>query len=543
MSLIAQGETMNIKRFWSVVLLVALPILLSVGMAAASGVISEQEPNDSFATATPVSNPGVVNASFDDHDDVEFYEDDDYFSFNGQKGDLFFVTYAGGDVWVLYVTLYDGSGKELARQRGGNTPGDAQLSYTLPKTGKYYVVISGGNCMEGGLHCWGAYQLSLERGGWGDAFEPNDSADEAAWMEYGTTAHAKTDPAAICGDQDYFTFWGDRDDHIIIDIDAESIGSELYSILHLILPNGMDLAGNMHFDGTDARIYYTLPEDGRYLIMIEPWEGLDDSDCHDGFYRLKLDEVVHVSVHANGTVGGLAYQKGDILTYYRNQGVWEMLFDASDVRLTANTADFEILPDGDLLMTFLGSTKLPGLGLVKPQDVVRFDSTSLEDTTAGQFQMFLDGSDVDLTTGNEAIDALALTREGDVVVSTIGYATVQGRQVEVYDEDLLIFHAASLGPDTAGTWQKLFDGSDAGALKTDLTALWIDPYDTTYGDFNWYLTFNPKSTIDGTVVDPNDIRNLFCEDECAWGLEDFGLDEAGLTNKHVDGLSLGAVAP
>jgi hypothetical protein len=532
---------MNIKCFWSVVLLVALPILLSVGMAAASGAISEQEPNDSFETATPVSNPGVVNASFDDHDDVEFYEDDDYFRFRGERGELILVTFEGTAqlVYPSYIVLYDAARNELARQWANGSI--AQLSHMLPKDGIFYLAILGGNCYEGGLHCWGSYQLFLGMTGPADPFEPNNTMDEATWIESSSTIHAVTDPALVCDDLDYYRFYGRQDEHIVVDVDAASIGSGLNAILRLYGPDGSLLAGNDMFDGDDPRLTYTLPADGSYIIELEPFQGL--SGCYDGFYRLKLDEVVHVSVHANGTVGGLAYQRGDILTYYRNRHVWELLFDASDVRLTANTADFEVLPDGDLLMTFLGSTKLPGLGLVKPQDVVRFDSTSLEDTTAGQFQMFLDGSDVDLTTGNEAIDALALTREGDVVVSTIGYATVQGRQVEAYDEDLLIFHAASLGPDTVGTWQKLFDGSDAGALKTDLTALWIDPYDTTYGDFNWYLTLNPKSTIDGTVVDPNDIRNLFCEDECAWGLEDFGLDEAGLTNKHVDGLSLGAVAP
>jgi hypothetical protein len=383
--------------------------------------------------------------------------------------------------------------------------------------------------------------------GWYDPFEPNNTPEQARFVGFvgygygGAVVHGITDPAQNCGDFEYFTFMGRANNHIVVDVDAASLGSGLNAILRLYGPDGTLLAGNDIFDGDDPRLTYTLPQEGDYVIELEPFQGL--SACYDGFYRLKLDEVVYVSTQANGAVGGLAYQKGDILTYYRNRRAWELLFDASDVRLTANTADFEVLPDGRLLMTFLGATRLPGLGVVKPQDVVVFNPTSLEDTTAGQFQLFLDGSDVDLITGNEAIDALALSREGELVISTIGYATVQGRQVEVYDEDLLLFHATSLGPDTAGVWQKLFDGSDMiDAARVDLTGLWIEPYDTPYGDFSWYMTFKPKSTIGGTVVDPNDIRNLFCEDECAWGTEDFRLDEAGLKSKEVDGLSLGAAA-
>ena len=53
-----------------------------------------------------------------------------------------------------------------------------------------------------------------------------------------------------------------------------------------------------------------------------------------------------------------------------------------------------------------------------PQDVLRFDATSLGANTAGMFSMYLDGSDVGLDASADSIDALGLLPDGRLSIST-----------------------------------------------------------------------------------------------------------------------------
>ena len=63
---------------------------------------------------------------------------------------------------------------------------------------------------------------------------------------------------------------------------------------------------------------------------------------------------------------------------------------------------------------------------VTPQDVVRFDATSLGSTTTGAFSMYFDGSDVGLDTTAEKIDSVSLLPDGRVLISTTGNPAVAG---------------------------------------------------------------------------------------------------------------------
>jgi hypothetical protein len=101
---------------------------------------------------------------------------------------------------------------------------------------------------------------------------------------------------------------------------------------------------------------------------------------------------------------------------------------------------------------------------VTPQDVVRFDATSLGSTTAGTFSMYLNGIDVGLDTTAEEIDSLSLLSDGRVLLSTTGSSSVSG--VAGADEDVLVFTPTSLGDNTNGTWAMYFDGSDVGLADT-----------------------------------------------------------------------------
>ena len=208
--------------------------------------------------------------------------------------------------------------------------------------------------------------------------------------------------------------------------------------------------------------------------------------------------VINLSSSSNGTVSGLSYKDEDILSYTGSSG-WSMLFDGSDVGVGNTDVDaFHLMADGSILMSFDKPINLSTLGLVADADIVKFTPNQLGNTTSGSFSLYFDGSDVELTTANEDIDAIALDASGNLVLSTLGSFSVLG--LSGADEDLFRFAATSLGSNTSGSWSLLFDGSDVAltAGAEDLDGTWIDPansklYLATRGDFSAVGSVNSVS--------------------------------------------------
>jgi subtilisin family serine protease len=126
-----------------------------------------------------------------------------------------------------------------------------------------------------------------------DPYEPNDSLAQATPIAYGQT----TQLAYIFGqpqDYDFFTFTGSAGDQIQARVYARSsIGGTLDSYLFLLDQNGNLLAENDDIVSgqiTDSEIAYTLPEDGRYYLVVTSYTiangGQDDSPFNK--YRLEL---------------------------------------------------------------------------------------------------------------------------------------------------------------------------------------------------------------------------------------------------------------
>ena len=200
------------------------------------------------------------------------------------------------------------------------------------------------------------------------------------------------------------------------------------------------------------------------------------------------------SLTRSGSIDGLAFQPSDILQYDPSTG-WSIYFDGSDVGVTRNLADFEVLDNGDILMSFAGSQRIAGVGTFAPQDIARFVPAN------GTFQLALRGSDNLLTTSGEKIDALADIGDGRWAISTTGTAAVRlpdGTPLKAQDEDAL-----GLNPDT-GEWSPWFDGTPIPGLKTkDVDALWIDP---TTGDV--YIGIAGAFNLSGIKGDGRDIVKL-----------------------------------
>jgi hypothetical protein len=194
------------------------------------------------------------------------------------------------------------------------------------------------------------------------------------------------------------------------------------------------------------------------------------------------ESLIYISTKRPGFIRSdrVAYRAEDILLYDANADAWSLFFDGSDVGLPRrNLEAFAFLDDGSILMSFSWRVKdLPGVGQVRPEDIVRFEPTTTGENTTGTFSMYFDGSDVGLSARAEAIDGLALAPDGELVISVKIKAIVPGSAgtVKAQDEDLLLFDG-SLGPNTSGTWSLYFDGSDVGLTRgrEDIAGVGIDP--------------------------------------------------------------------
>ena len=166
-----------------------------------------------------------------------------------------------------------------------------------------------------------------------------------------------------------------------------------------------------------------------------------------------------------------------------------MLFDGSDVGVKGNVGAVHLLDNDTLLFSIRAAASLPGVGSVDDSDIVRFDATAWGNTTTGSLSLYFDGSDVGLEKSSEDIDALSITGDNRLLISTSGSANVPGVS-STPDEDILVFTPGSLGSDTAGTWDLYFDGSDVAfnISSEDIIGLSLtdkgDLYFTTIGDFD-----------------------------------------------------------
>ena len=216
------------------------------------------------------------------------------------------------------------------------------------------------------------------------------------------------------------------------------------------------------------------------------------------------DGLLYISPnHNNGVVGGVAYMDEDIVVNVLGTSDWAMYFDGSDVGITKNLTDFTFTPDGCMLMTFNGNQNVPGVGKVKPQDLVKFCATQTGADTAGTFTLYFDGSDVGLAAGAEIIDALEVMPNGDLLISTKSSSSVPqnpGPPVKGKKSDLMVFHGTSYGANTAGTWEVYFNSLLVDGLKREnIISLYMDPA------LDKYVSFWDKFTVGGVTGDANDI--------------------------------------
>ncbi len=249
--------------------------------------------------------------------------------------------------------------------------------------------------------------------------------------------------------------------------------------------------------------------------------------------------TLFISLAGSATISGLSVRDDDILGFDTDTDTWAMYFDGSDVGVGGTDLNaFELLANGSILMSFNTNVTAGGLA-VTPVDIVRFIPTQLGPNTAGTFTWFFRGASVGLAnTSSNVIDALTLTGDGGLLLSTAGSFSVPG--VSGRDEDLLLFTPNQAGDYSSGAFSLFFDGSDVGLSESADEDIW-DVWQGS-GNNELYLTTKGAFSVPGLSGDAVDIfictpGSLGANTDCTYRLFWDGSTH-GLTGEVVDGFSI-----
>lgn len=142
-------------------------------------------------------------------------------------------------------------------------------------------------------------------------------------------------------------------------------------------------------------------------------------------------------------------------------GSFVFYFDGSDMGLTTDSEDIDAIAfngSGTLIISTTGNFNVPGLN-GGGQDLMFFFGNTGANTT-GQLYMYVDGSDVGLTTTDENLTGAAILPSGNFLLSTFGNFSVPGASGA--NEDVLSFTPGNLGNQTSGTYSLYLDLSAMG---------------------------------------------------------------------------------
>ncbi len=382
--------------------------------------------------------PRLLTDALNGHNVIEFDGTGDKLS---RTVDLNGLPAGNSERTVFLVARYDGTGY------GGVAYGDNRKNQTFGA-----VVDTNGN-------------LAVQ--GWGGAndFRSGERGTGSGWLlqeivhDGATVSHYRDGSLIAARAHTYNTDVANGDGLVIgAEIDGSpNIDMDIATLL--IYDRALSNSERQQVENYLQEKYFANLDDGQGGQGSEPGEESGDD--------LENSAAFLFSLRNGTTLDGVAVKSEDIVRYDGNS--FSLFFDASDVGLSGagmNVNAFTVISDNEILMSFDKALTIDGVGNVDDSDVVKFTATSLGEDTSGTFEMYIDGSDVGLTTGGEDIDGLTGLPDGSLLISTRRNVSVPGVSAE--NADLLLFNPMSLGENTSGSWSQYFDGSDVG-LADDST--------------------------------------------------------------------------
>lgn len=469
----------------------------------------ETEPNDTFDTATQIHTRTLVHGRINPAGDVDVY------SFYPEPDLTLTVDVARPPSSPIapVAAVYDAEHILVAQSSCTANP---CLTANLGTNSPYYIVVqdengAGGNALE--------YSLWLD---FVDPDEPNDFLSQAVPYTVGERVNSVF---SVPGDVDMYSVYlvGGREYYLeqyfgqldVLDQDGE--------FLYLLFG---------HWGAV-----FTVEESGNYFFRMFTE---DDSWTPYTLQVLEVNRPTYVSFQAMGTIGGVMYKPGDILRYNPLFDTWQMHFQAADVGLRGNLTAFDIDSWGRIYLSVSANQNLAGAGRVTPQDVLVFDALSTGPDTTGIFQLWMDGSDMGLTTAGESIDALADEYYQSLYISTKGGAKIPSDYAPLVFQknDVAQLYLGMTGPDTTGSSILYADGLALGLGAANIVGL-----DTGRSE-ELYLLLDRPVTLAGIPFMPGDIAHCWLNYEhtaCDVAQKAFDAAAVGLGTRKIDAISIGDV--
>ncbi|HKY54733.1 MAG TPA: choice-of-anchor Q domain-containing protein [Anaerolineales bacterium] len=252
------------------------------------------------------------------------------------------------------------------------------------------------------------------------------------------------------------------------------IGAFEYVPLYLSLTSNQTVGGIasadediLRFDGRNWGLFF----DGSDV-------GVGGSDLF-GFSIVDSDTIL-MSFSSALTLNGMSVTPRDVVQFdatslgSNTAGTFSMYLNGIDVGLDVaaeNIDSVSLLPDERVLISTTGNPAVPGLTGGRDEDVLAFTPTSLGTNTSGSWSLYFDASDVGLgETSAEDVDALDVTFDGGIYLSTVGDFIVNG--IVGTDEDVFVCAPTLLGNVTSCNYLPAlyFDGSTWGLTTNDVDA-------------------------------------------------------------------------
>ena len=280
--------TTRVSKVAGTIRAAAAPKLQSFGTGG--GDINEIEPNDPVAqgVSLPVNIFGAIS----------FNGDVDFFAFQALAGEQITVEPFAARVprskLIADVALFGPTGQLLASDVGDEN-NDPLIRFISPNDQVLIVGLTDADDFGGSRF---DYLLNITRGIDIREQEPNDhTAQELSQL-----------PSTVFGeiaqrtDLDFYSFVANAGQTLILDIDAEVLGSALDAEINLTDPaTGIEYFYNDQNDGNDPRFNIVLPLTGRYVIGVGAF-----ASGSTGFYRLNASLVPLAGAPALATVTKLA---------------------------------------------------------------------------------------------------------------------------------------------------------------------------------------------------------------------------------------------
>ncbi|MCG5062029.1 MAG: DVUA0089 family protein [Limnoraphis sp. WC205] len=320
--------------------------------STAEAITNSIEPNDTILEAIDTGLVAGTDETFlvsnliGDNPNVLSTDDVDFYQVNLDANDLLTVDIDAeefGSTLDSVVRLFDGNGFELAVNDDATTPDglftlDSYLEFTPASAGNYYLGVSSYSNFS--------YDPFTEGSGFGSSSgdynleinvdsvdEPNDTIPEAIDTgllggtsdSYFVSRFIGDNPNVISTDDiDFYEFELNSGDQILVDIDAEELGSTLDSVLRLFDGNGFELAVSddtpapNEFSSLDSYLEFTAANPGTYYLGVSSFNNFSYDPFIEGSgfggstgdYDLNIELISEPPPEA-GSISGIKWNDVD----------------------------------------------------------------------------------------------------------------------------------------------------------------------------------------------------------------------------------------